>query len=111
MALNAGQKLLVRVQHKEGGGDDHLTVGWSRDGGPIEVIPGSVCSAPPVDAPIPAPTFLDAWHVSGELVRLAWQAPEYFYVARYELYRNGELLADNRVSPQVVAASFPAVVD
>lgn len=45
IALTAGNKYYVEVLHKEGTGDDHVTVGWSKPGEgttePSEVIPGA----------------------------------------------------------------------
>ncbi|MCM8534663.1 MAG: PA14 domain-containing protein [Lentisphaeraceae bacterium] len=38
--LNAGQVLYTEAFAKEGGGGDHLTVAWSLNNGPIEVISG-----------------------------------------------------------------------
>ena len=40
-SLTAGQLLYTEAFVKEGGGGDHLSVAWSKDGGPIEVITGN----------------------------------------------------------------------
>ncbi len=39
IALEAGQGYYIEMLMKEGGGGDFFQVGWSLDGGPIEVIP------------------------------------------------------------------------
>jgi hypothetical protein len=43
--LTAGQAVWFEALHKEGSGGDHLSVGWSIDGGPIEVISGAHLAA------------------------------------------------------------------
>jgi hypothetical protein len=43
--LTAGIPLYIEALHKEGGGADHLAVGWSINGGAIEVIDGVYLAA------------------------------------------------------------------
>lgn len=43
--LTAGQAVWFEALQKEDGGGDHLSVGWSIDGGPIEVIDGANLAA------------------------------------------------------------------
>lgn len=43
--LTAGQAVWFEALHKEGTGGDNLSVGWSIDGGPIEVISGANLAA------------------------------------------------------------------
>jgi len=49
-SLTEGQVLAFEALHKEGSGGDHLSVAWSIDGGPIQVIEGYHL-AHPVGAP------------------------------------------------------------
>ncbi len=49
ITLTVGQRYFIEVLHKEGGGGDHLSVGWRRpaDGAgsaPAQIVPGSVLS-------------------------------------------------------------------
>ncbi len=43
--LTAGQAVWFEALHKEDGGGDHLAIGWSINGGPIEVIDGASLAA------------------------------------------------------------------
>jgi hypothetical protein len=45
LRLEPWQAVYFELWHEEITGDDHVAVGWSRDGGPIEVIPGAVVSS------------------------------------------------------------------
>lgn len=58
--LQAGRRYLIEALHKEGGGEDHVEVGWRLPDGVLErPIPGIHLSPPPVDpapgAPSPKP--------------------------------------------------------
>lgn len=58
--LQAGRRYLIEALHKEGGGSDHVEVGWRLPDGSLErPIPGIHLSPPPESAPtkpIPPPT-------------------------------------------------------
>lgn len=59
--LQAGRRYLIEALHKEGGGDDHVEVGWRLPDGALErPIPGIHLSPPVVDpapgTPSPVPT-------------------------------------------------------
>jgi fibronectin type 3 domain-containing protein len=83
ITLTAGQTYYIEALHKEGGGGDHLAVGWAKPGqattAPSEVIPGSVLapfSSPyalwantafgsPANAQLPAAAPLADWDSDG----------------------------------------------
>jgi hypothetical protein len=41
LQLLEGQRIYIEALHKEGPLDDHLSIGWSRDGAPAELIPAA----------------------------------------------------------------------
>jgi hypothetical protein len=67
--LTAGKRYYIEALHKEGGGDDHLSVGWTLpDGTDERPIPGSRLS--PFNAPPPPPgpsgaVFFRGYNVNG----------------------------------------------
>ncbi|MCH2174677.1 MAG: PA14 domain-containing protein [Lentisphaeria bacterium] len=51
-SFNAGDQILLVARFVEFGGGDHLSIAWSKDNGTtIDIIPGSVCTAPNTGAP------------------------------------------------------------
>ena len=46
LPFEAGRAYDFEIIHKEGSGDDHLSLAWSADGGPLEVIAGDALAPP-----------------------------------------------------------------
>ena len=73
ITLSAGQRYYVEALHKEGGGNDNLSVGWAKPGestvAPSEVIPGSVLT--PFVAPNATPS-LTVTLSSPTQINLSW---------------------------------------
>lgn len=65
--LVAGQSYFVEILHKEGGGGDHLSLGWSLNGAAYSLVPGAYLSpVAPAAAPNPdadGDGLLDAWEI------------------------------------------------
>ena len=98
--LSAGMRYYIEAIHKEGGGNDYLSVGWQVDGGAIEgPIPGTALSPvvlAGVDATPPStPAALTAQPAGSTEIDLNWAASvdAESGVAYYVVYRNGVEIA------------------
>ncbi|HZG74887.1 MAG TPA: PA14 domain-containing protein, partial [Paenibacillus sp.] len=103
VTLTAGQKYYVEVLHKEGAGNDHFSVGWTRPGkSTIDVITGTYLS-PYADTQAPtAPTNVSAPSKTDTTVNLSWTAStDNVGVAGYTVYIGG-----NPVSSLLAGTSY-----
>lgn len=111
--LTAGSAIYFEALHKEGGGAEHVTVGWSINGGPIELISAAniagVVPAMPntmsiVQQPQPASTTL------GGTVTLAFQTngPT---PANYQWRRNGVPFGAPRSTPTLELVNVSGAMD
>ena len=96
VSLTAGQTYYVEVLHKEGGGGDHIAVGWTGPGfSTITVIPGSYLSpySGTADTQAPtAPTNVTSPSKTTTTVDLSWTAStDNVGVTGYDVYRGTTL--------------------
>jgi hypothetical protein len=66
LSLVAGQSYSIEALHKQGGGDDHVSVAWTRPDGTFEIIPGSQLS--------PLQATVQLWSVDDTATRLGHDA-------------------------------------
>ncbi|MCD6304270.1 MAG: lamin tail domain-containing protein, partial [Planctomycetes bacterium] len=98
--LAVGKRYYIEAIQKEGGGGDHISVAWQRQGGDFQgPIPGAFLSPyviPDLDnTPPAAPSNVQAQPVSSTSITVSWDPAEDAEsgVTKYIVYRNGREIA------------------